>query len=453
LDQQLQGIRIQNNQMKTAMVAYADDVTILATSPGDIIAIRDAVQQYEKATGAVVNIQKSQALPVGSWDTNLPVMNIAYTEEIKVLGFNMKKSIDQAGKACWARITNMIRSQAKETYGRDLNLVQRIQYVHVYLLAKLWHTAQVFPLPREYCRQIMSAIAWFIWQGAIFRVPISTLQRNKNDGGLEFCDVEAKSRALLIARIWTQGKLKGTLPAEWQEYWDIEAYKGNPPQINRIPRNVEYLRIYAQESAYIHPPRDNESPKAFRRRIYQTLRTLSLAVKEPRAMRISLIHPTTEWKKVWKNLQGMWAPDHIKSTWYKVIHDIYPTNERLRAINLSNTAQCNACGNHDSILHRITDCGTGSGLWEWTRRRIAWFLRTDPSYIPKDWVVRPQFDIWPPQRRRATLWILAHLIWYRLQKGHTPSEQEYRDFMRRARWKTSQSTGYLRQVGRYLEIL
>jgi len=133
---------------------YADlpglqnDVTILATSPEDIIAIREAVQQYEKATGAVLNIHQSQALPVGTWDTKLPVMNISYTEEIKVLGFSMQKSIDQAGKASWARITNMIRNQAKETYGRDLNLVQRVQYVQVYLLAKMWHTAQVFPLPR-----------------------------------------------------------------------------------------------------------------------------------------------------------------------------------------------------------------------------------------------------------------------------------------------------------------
>jgi len=164
------------------MVAYADDVTILATSPEDIIAVRDAVQQYEKATGAVLNIHQSQALPVGTWDTKLPVMNISYTDEIKVLGFNMQKPIDQAGKASWARITNMIRTQAKETYGRNLKLVHRIQYVQVYLLAKLWHTAQVFPLPREYSRQIMSAIAWFIWQGAIFRVPISTLQRKKGRG-------------------------------------------------------------------------------------------------------------------------------------------------------------------------------------------------------------------------------------------------------------------------------
>ena len=132
LDQQLHGMRIQQSQRKTAIVAYADDVTILATSPEDIIAIRDAVHRYEKATGAVLNIQKSQELPVGTWDTNLPVMNIPYTDEIKVLDFNMHKSIERSGKPSWARITNMVRIQARETYGRDLNLAQRIQYVQVY---------------------------------------------------------------------------------------------------------------------------------------------------------------------------------------------------------------------------------------------------------------------------------------------------------------------------------
>jgi len=164
------------------MVAYADDVTIFATSPEDIVAIRDAVQQYEKATGAVLNIHKSQALPVGIWDTNLPVMNIPYKDEIKVLGFNMQKSIDQAGKYSWERITNTVRSQAEETYGRDLNLVQRMRYVQVYLLAKIWHTAQVFRLPREYCRQIMSAIAWFLWQGAILECRYPPYREKKGWG-------------------------------------------------------------------------------------------------------------------------------------------------------------------------------------------------------------------------------------------------------------------------------
>jgi hypothetical protein len=153
------------------------------------------------------------------------------------------------------------------------------------------------------------------------------------------------------------------------------------------------MKIYAQEMEYINPPRENKSPKTFRQRINQTLRVVSLAEKEPRAMIITQIQPTRKWTKVWDNLRSTWAPESIKSTWYKLMHDILSTNERLRAINLSDTAQCKACGNHDTILHRNTDCGTGIVIWEWTRRRVASVLRMNPPHIPKDCIVRPQFDI------------------------------------------------------------
>jgi hypothetical protein len=33
----------------------------------------------------------------------------------------------------------------------------------------------------------------------------------------------------------------------------------------------------------------------------------------------------------------------------------------------------------------------------------------DSRYIPVGSSLRPQFQLWPPQRHRATLWILAHL--------------------------------------------
>jgi hypothetical protein len=61
-------------------------------------------------------------------------------------------------------------------------LAQHVQYVHTYLLAKFWHTVQVLPPLRECINQIVSAIAWFIWRGAIFRLPPSTLQRRKEEG-------------------------------------------------------------------------------------------------------------------------------------------------------------------------------------------------------------------------------------------------------------------------------
>ena len=111
------------------------------------------------------------------------------------------------------------------------------------------------------------------------------------------------------------------------------------------------------------------------------------------------------------------------------------------------------CGDKDTIMHRLIDCGTGNAIWAWTKELLAWVLRTEPSRIPKEWMPRPQFHIWPPQRRRATLWILAHMVRFRMRECHAPSAQEYSDFLRRAGWKACQSTGRRRQVGKYLEVL
>ena len=83
----------------------------------------------------------------------------------------------------WENITGKVRAQARDAYGRDLCLSQRIPYVLSYLLAKIWHTTRFFPAPTVCTPQLMTSIAWYIWQGATFRVPISTLQRLKRRGG------------------------------------------------------------------------------------------------------------------------------------------------------------------------------------------------------------------------------------------------------------------------------
>jgi acetone carboxylase gamma subunit len=51
-------------------------------------------------------------------------------------------------------------------------------------------------------------------------------------------------------------------------------------------------------------------------------------------MRIEKLYPETQWDTVWKNLNAAWIPNKIKTTWYQVIHDIEPTNDRLYKIKL-----------------------------------------------------------------------------------------------------------------------
>jgi hypothetical protein len=60
LDQKLTGTRI-CRRTRTAVVAYADDITLFVTSPADIPGLREAMQTYERATGTSLNIRKSKA--------------------------------------------------------------------------------------------------------------------------------------------------------------------------------------------------------------------------------------------------------------------------------------------------------------------------------------------------------------------------------------------------------
>jgi hypothetical protein len=159
------------------------------------------------------------------------------------------------------------------------------------------------------------AITWYIRHGAIFRVPISTLQRRKEHGSLDLIDVAAKCRVLLIARLWTRGIRDGSLIAEWLQLWRLLKIRSNPPNLRVIPQMLVYLRIHALERAYIEPRRQDETLKAFKRRAYNTLRIISTAETIPRGVKVMQIQPAIEWSIVWRNLHITWTSEEAKSAW------------------------------------------------------------------------------------------------------------------------------------------
>jgi len=245
-------------------VAYADDITLLVTDPKVLPALTETLRRYEKATGASLNIRKSKAMEAGTWNTALNIMDIPYCTEMTILGFQLSNTVNQSGKSSWTKVIGQVKAMAREVYGGNLCLIHRIQYVNTYLLAKIWHIAQIFPIPKEQVRQLVMAIVWFIWKGTIFRIPLSTLQRRREDGGLELIDIEAKCRTLFLTKMREQGAKEGTLTAAWLQRWNLRKQEGNPPNILRIPRTLEYLRLYALEWAYLEPKTQDETPRHFK---------------------------------------------------------------------------------------------------------------------------------------------------------------------------------------------
>lgn len=157
-------------------------------------------------------------------------------------------------------------------------------------------------------------------------------------------------------------------------------------------------------------------------------------------MRIARKYPGIVWQRVWRNVHTTGHSDPIKSTWYAAIHEKIQTNERLAAIHLTTITSSARCGATDTLLHRLIACGEGTVIWTWTKTRIAAILLIHPKHIPGSGPYARPFVTAPPKRQAAIIWIVSHLVPYRLQTERRLSLTDYMDFLQRARCRVPPST-------------
>jgi hypothetical protein len=187
---------------------------------------------------------------------------------------------------------------------RNLHLAQRIQYVKMHLFAELWFLAQVLLLNRIHAHQLTAIATWFIWRGSIFKVPTTTLQLPKWEGGWDLPHVETKCKALLYSRLQVSGANRGTVTAGLILKWTIEGPISNPLTAHTLPAAFNYLQQYALDMAYVPPQRASEARKSYKRRIYYTLHHMCTNEDTSGDIRIVKKYPNAAWGRVWKNLHS-----------------------------------------------------------------------------------------------------------------------------------------------------
>lgn len=181
-----------------------------------------------------------------------------------------------------------------------------------------------------------------------------------------------------------QGAHPGTVMAAWLHTWALNKRSPNPPNAAAYHIGIEHVRSYALEMAYIPPLRPNDTPRLWRKSIFWVLHTMVVAASPVRPLRIVTMHPHYDWSRIWQNLHSAWIPAAFRSTWYTVLQDKLPTNNRLNRIVLFDSDRRNFCGQTDSLFHCILECGTGLDMWRWTRVRLSTTFRINACHIPSD---------------------------------------------------------------------
>ena len=149
-DTHLDGIQFGRTGNRVAVVAYADDVTIFVSQREDFRIVRDALQCYEKASGARLNIQKSNALAIGEWIGTGNDFGVDFVPNMQILGVTFSNTLERTAHDSWSRTAAQIRSQVQQAYGRKMSTPQRINYEHNTLLVPIWYVAQTLPSPETY---------------------------------------------------------------------------------------------------------------------------------------------------------------------------------------------------------------------------------------------------------------------------------------------------------------
>jgi len=217
-------------------------------------------------------------------------------------------------------------------------------------------------------------------------------------------------------RIQKQSQPKGTITADWLKYWNLNTKPGNPPHPAGITENLGYLRTHATDATYIPGQRRTETSKVHKKRIYGTLKVLAITLTPSTPMRAEKQCPEAEWKTIWKNLVLTPTTGEEKANWQKVINDIIPTNERLHRIRIAPTDLCIECNQKDTLIHRMTEFGEKAANWKRIENHTARMLRVASKYIPHEWLIRPQMNLWPAQRHKAVLWLLARYVSYTTER-------------------------------------
>jgi len=87
--------------------------------------------------------------------------------------------------------------------------------------------------------------------------------------------------------------MQGTIISAWIRTWGLNVEGANPPFRDVIPENLEYLRRFAMDSAYVDEQGLMESKRAYKRRLYNTLYHISRCETGTQDMRITKIQTGT----------------------------------------------------------------------------------------------------------------------------------------------------------------
>lgn len=414
LSSNLQGIT--NPTSKFAVTAYADDITILLRNNGDISFLLNILQTFSQASGEKINWKKSHLLPLNKTSTKtFSTVPFVAKDELRILGIYFSSSTVKTAIQTWKHTIDDIRRTLQTFGNRQLNLLERVNVLNIYGLAKMYFVGQILPLPNQYAAQIAKYIGWFLWKSHLFRAKREEVYLPIRKGGLGLTNHQEKCKALFHMRCMKiyEGNRRQNVEI-FDKAWDKSK---NTPHIYDT-----YFRELEQTIGIIPPDLQTTAKNLY---LFNTNRyNITPKIKQN--------HPYIQWEIAWGLIANNLLSTEVRATIYMVINDLIATKHRRHGIRLEENSICDICDKPDTIQHRIAECTYSRTVYRWTKNKIR--IITNDNVLDGD-ILNATVYSNCTIKNRAVGWLIGHLFLFIVNTVPPFPLQQYVQFLRTERHK------------------
>ena len=213
-DKNIKGITV--NKDETKVTAYADDTLFYITGKESLLRLDQLLEDFENATGTKLNRNKCRGVWIGKDSHRMTgPLNFNWKEtHLKTLGVLFDREGQDQLQPNWTPILQKIEKTIHAWKRHNLSLKGRVLVLNSLVMSKIWHTAQVIPLPeQETLSKLNSTLQDYLWDNKKTKINRKQLQQTTKDGGLNLTDIQTKFDALQAR--WATKLLTNTDNAPW----------------------------------------------------------------------------------------------------------------------------------------------------------------------------------------------------------------------------------------------
>lgn len=340
------------------VVGYADDITVIVTSPAKLERIRELFFQFEQTAGAKLNWGKTKAIDVGLIDGNpmrIPWVSTEY--KLKILGVFFANSIRLMIKLNWDSLVTKFSQHVWLHSLRRLPLHQKVTVLNTFISSKMWYISSILPPYAVHTSKITAKMGSFLWSGIPARVPMHQLARNVEQGGLKLHIPLLKCKALLINRCIRE--------IDSMAYYKSFIFPDNPTPANPLP-DYPCLKLIILNYPNLPPQiRDNPSTDLIHR-FYLDQTDLPKVVQNI---------PNINWTRVWRNIASKRLPASTRSELYLMVNQKQEHRQLMHRIGRADGENCVHCGAvPETLQHKYSRCPRVVTAWNAFQRKLMAIL-------------------------------------------------------------------------------